>query len=142
MKAGLASLDKAQRIGCVKALTMATVHLQRESMKVVPVDKGPLRRSAEIRKKGNIESPKKPTITLTFGYFGIEYAIMVHEELTRAHGRAYNIKYAKEIAEGPNPPWHTRGDEQKAKYLEDPFRNNINIMQKMIEISLRSVFKQ
>lgn len=100
-----------------RGVKKAGLFLQRQSMKEVPVDKGPLRASAFTRATGSGKQ-----IQVQVGYTA-GYAIYVHENLDAAHGAAFNAKYRKEIKEGR---MRSRGAKQKAKFLEDPFKDRSN----------------
>ena len=93
--------------------------LQRESQKIVPVDKSNLRGSAFTRSYGiGIKTH------VTIGYTA-NYAAYVHEDLNAAHGEQYNIKYASEIAsskEQGRKGFHLRKPEEQNKFLEAPAR--------------------
>ena len=92
-------------------LTKAGLKLQAYSEEEVPVDKGNLKRSSFTRLNG-----EGLTASVVVGYTA-DYAVYVHEDLDAAHGEAFNSKYAKEIADGTV---HSRGPNQKAKFLSDP----------------------
>ena len=96
-------------------LVKAGRYLQRASMKIVPVDTGVLKGSAYTRK---FYSGWQTDVVV--GYTAA-YAIYVHENLDAAHGREYNIKYAKQIA-AKWKGFHKRGENQQAKFLELPCR--------------------
>ena len=105
--------------------------LQRESQKIVPVDKSNLRGSAFTRSYGiGIKTH------VTIGYTA-NYAAYVHEDLTKAHGEDYNTKYAAEIAASHEKGrdtkgrftkisrrYHARKPDEQAKFLEKPARIN------------------
>jgi hypothetical protein len=61
---------------------------------------------------------RRPQVTV--GYTA-KYAIYVHEDLELRHGADYNAWYAEEIEAGIK---HARGENQQAKFLEQPFRQN------------------
>ena len=105
--------DKRVKAGAEIGLVKGGQHLVRESMKIVPVDKGNLRASVFIRKFG---FGTKTDVQV--GYTA-KYAVYVHEMLDRLHGLAYNIKYAAQIATGK---MHDRGPNQQAKFLEKPMK--------------------
>lgn len=121
--------------------------LQRESMKIVPVDLGPLRESAFCRKTGS-----GINTVVRVGYT-MAYAIYVHENPNALHGEAFNQAYAKELkayktakakkkrnaaldkkkklaelmdlaepSARPSPFRKSRGKNQQYKFLEKPAR--------------------
>ena len=98
----------------IRGLKKAGLLLQRESMKLVPVDHGVLRGSAFTRVTG---SGSKTDVQV--GYTA-SYAIYVHENLDAAHGKQFNAKYRKEISSGQ---MRSRGPNQSAKFLEKPYKD-------------------
>lgn len=130
VQAAMARAIAQKRKGLATGIKKASVFLQRESMKIVPVDYGNLRASAFTRMEG--EGTAK--VVGTVGYTAA-YAVYVHENLDAAHGTAFNVKYAAELAAaralrkqrkgGTTGPFrHDRGPDQQAKFLEKPFRDN------------------
>ena len=113
-------------------LKMAGIYIQRESQKIVPVDTGNLRAGAFTRAEGSGFGTR-----VTVGYVA-EYAMFVHEDLTKAHGAEYNAKYAH-LMKGSEllkrrdsktgrfqksvKPMKLRGENQQAKFLEDVIVN-------------------
>jgi len=98
--------------------------LQRESMKIVPEQLGHLKGSSFHRNVGGSGFRTDRVV----GYEA-EYAVFVHEDLNKAHGREFNIKHASEIAEAAGTKAGTaaggmffRGENQQAKFLEKPAR--------------------
>jgi len=87
--------------------------LFREAQEIVPVDEGNLRGSGFVRPIG-----KGSNFAVVVGYTA-DYAVFVHENLNAAHGAAYNVKHAAEIATGAKD---NRGEKQQAKFLEAPAR--------------------
>lgn len=114
----LAELDKVttnMQRGAERGVKKAGVFLQRKSMLIVPVDTGALRASAFVRKHGSgLE-------TVVFVGYTTDYVVYVHEDLDKAHGSAFNAKYADEIAD-PKNKMKARGENQQAKFLEQPQR--------------------
>ena len=104
--------------GVARGLKKGGLLLQRKSQEVVPVDKGPLKASAFTRNVGG--SGFKTDIIV--GYTQ-SYAVYVHEDLEKAHGRVYNERYAEQIADPENKQFHSRGPNQQAKFLEQPARD-------------------
>lgn len=108
----------------------ATLILQRASMQQVPIDTGNLRASIFGRVKGRGFKTEG-----TVGYTA-SYAIHVHENPDALHGEAYNEEYAEQIAKAQSNrrdkttgqfikgaskgKWHSRGTNQKFKFLTDP----------------------
>ena len=108
---------KAQNQLKVRLLIAAKL-LKRESMKIVPRDKGHLIGSAYHRL-----IPAGWLSDAIVGYTA-EYAVYVHEDLDKAHGAAYNKKYAKEIANQKDKYHKAKRPDEQAKFLERPVRNN------------------
>ena len=93
--------------------------LQRESQKIVPVDKGPLKASAFTR---SIGTKKRPHVIV--GYTA-GYATVVHENLDARHGAAFNAANSEKGAK-------LRGPDQQAKFLEAPARQHRKTILAMI----------
>lgn len=98
--------------GVERGLKKSGLLIFRDAQKEVPVDTGNLKGSGFTRKLEGAGSTTKVGVGYTAAY-----AIKVHEDLSVAHGRAYNRKHADDIAAGL---LSSRGENQKAKFLEDP----------------------
>ncbi len=105
------------------------------SKDIVPRQTGNLAGSGFVR-SGPVDTSGIRTTRV--GYTAA-YAVFVHEDLTKAHGKDFNVKHADEIA-NPNRA-HTvksgnfnRGDEQQAKFLERPMRD---MRKELLEIVAR-----
>jgi len=121
-------------------------YLQRESQKIVPVMTGNLRGTAFTRKISWDH--------VTVGYTA-SYAAFVHENLNAAHGKAFNVKHAAEIARAGRMTtsksgrqtfkptkgklmgtaaggMFPRGENQQAKFLERPMREKRNEILKIV----------
>jgi len=103
-----------------QGLKKSGLYLQRESQKIVPVDKGVLHNTAFTRQIKGGENPE-----VAVGYTAA-YALYVHEDMEALHGADFNQAHAKEIAAGTQ---HNRGAKQQAKFLEKPFREKRKQMQ-------------
>jgi hypothetical protein len=90
--------------------------IQALSQKEVPVELSNLKNSAFTRKVGG----SGLSADVVVGYTA-SYAVYVHENLDAAHGAEYNQKHRDEIRNGET---HSRGANQKAKFLEDPLKEN------------------
>lgn len=110
------------------ALVRGAARIVQDSDKEVPVDTGDLRRSRFVRKEGSGLSTK-----ITIGY-NTPYAIYVHEDLTKNHGEFFNAVYRKDIRAGRT---HKRRKTEKAKFLEDPIRNNIDSIREDVAKAVR-----
>ncbi len=104
-------------------LKQAGVFLLAASQKIVPVWRGPLKasgRTLNIGGKGYLAD-----VVVHYGA-GANYAVVVHEDLDKAHGAAFNIKYARQIADARTADqkayYFKRGEDQVAKFLEKPAR--------------------
>jgi len=105
----------------------AAIFLLNESNKIVPVDENLLWRSGQVR---DVSEPRR-VIAFRVEY-RTSYAVYVHEDLTKAHGEAYNKKYAAQIAQAASmkgragararKKWFPRKPEEQAKFLERPAR--------------------
>lgn len=112
-----------------RGLYAAGLYLQAQSQEIVPVDKGVLRDSAFTRLEG---TDKRPRVNV--GYT-VAYGIFVHENLDAAHGAAFNAKYADAIKAGRE---HSRGENQQAKFLERPFRENRDKMREIVKLEFKA----
>lgn len=119
----------------------AGLFLQAKSMDIVPVQLGTLKASCFCRNIGG----RSFDFDVVVGY-NTEYAVFVHEDLTKAHGRAFNIKHAQEIADAVGTPRGTakggmfpRGENQQAKFLERPMRQCRGDIIRIIATETRSV---
>jgi hypothetical protein len=124
-----ASAAPAMRVGLWRAGRL----LQRLSMKLVPIQTGNLRGSADTLMKGSGLQSAAEVIYAT------EYALFVHENLDAAHGTEFNTKHADAIAAaGPagGKYYFNRGAKQQAKFLETPLRENRNRLKQLVEDAL------
>jgi hypothetical protein len=106
-----------------RGLKLAGIEILRDSQKRVPVDLGTLKATGHVRHEG-----AGFACTVYVGY-GTEYAAYVHEEIEKAHGQAYNLKYAAEIRakarywyRGGWRTYHKRRPGEQAKFLTDAVR--------------------
>lgn len=115
--------------GVERGLKKGGLHLQRCSQKIVPVNMGNLKGSSFCRSIGGVGF----ATDIVVGYTA-KYAVFVHEDLNKAHGEAFNVKYAEKIAAGLPGFKGGRGPGQQAKFLEKPARDErrtiIRIVQK------------
>ena len=134
----LANLQKAHDAILKKQnakMLKAAIFLLRESQAIVPVQMGNLKASGFVRNAGSVINPD-----YIIGYTA-EYAIFVHENLDAAHGQAFNLKHAVEIAHAEamglksataSGGMFRRGETQQAKFLEKPLRENRKKIFKML----------
>ncbi len=115
--------------------------LQAASMDIVPVQTGNLKASCFTRNVGGGGF----NVDIVVGYTA-DYAVYVHEDLTKAHGKEFNIKHAEEIAKAVGTPAGTakggmfpRGENQQAKFLERPMREKRTEILKIIADEVRGV---
>ncbi len=132
-----------------RGLRKGGLHLQRKSQEITPVDWGDLYSSSFVRNIGG--SGFKTDIVVGFGSEGVGYAVFVHEDLNAAHGKFYNLKYAREIAKakislrqykkaggkGGKAIFHNRGEKQQAKFLEKPARDERKVIIRIIHREAR-----
>ena len=120
--------------GVERGLKKSGLLIFRDAQKEVPVDTGNLKGSGFTRKLEGAGSTTKVGVGYTAAY-----AIKVHEDLSVAHGRAYNRKHADDIAAGL---LSSRGENQKAKFLEDPAKrlrgDVLRIISKEVQKELNS----
>ena len=95
LKANIKAHKAATAKGIRKGLYKAGLFLQRESMKIVPIDTGVLRASAATRAEG------KGFDTAVIVSYGTDYGVYVHEDLEASHKPG-----------------------KRAKFLEQPLRDN------------------
>lgn len=140
VRAALLSADVEIRKKAFIGLKRAGIKLQRASMQEVPIHKGNLRASAFTRAEEGTTLLSMPKVLV--GYTAA-YAVYVHENLEAAHGKAFNEKHAKEIANAKTPAqrkmWFNRGEKQKAKFLEDPARRMNEELLKTVMESIEGV---
>jgi hypothetical protein len=91
-----------------KGLIRAGLFLQRESQKIVPVEFGVLKNSANTRAE---ESGLDTEVVVSYG---TDYAIYVHENLEAGHKSG-----------------------KQAKYLEQPLREKRNEMRKIVQEAMK-----
>jgi hypothetical protein len=85
------------------------------------------------KKKAALEADARKSVRV--GYT-VDYALWVHEDLTKSHGQDFNILHAAEIAAGTE---HPRRPQERAKFLEEPLRQNKREYQRIIEGSTGSL---
>ena len=120
--------------GVERGLKKSGLMIFREAQKEVPVDTGNLKGSGFTRKLEGAGTTTKVGVGYT-----ASYGIYVHENLSVTHGRAYNRKHAVDIAAGL---LSSRGENQKAKFLEDPAKrlrgDVLRIISKEVQKELNS----
>lgn len=100
--------------------------LLKEALLLVPFESGTLYASGRIEIDG---FGIRTVVSVIFGNDSAPYAIYVHEDLTKAHGAAFNLKHAVDIARGHTlygKPISSRRSLEQAKFLEAPLRNKIS----------------
>jgi hypothetical protein len=104
--------------GIERGLKMAGVGVLRASQHIVPTDLGVLKATGHVRHEG------RGFETVVIIGYGTDYGIYVHEELEKAHGEAYNTKYAAQIKarakywyKGDWRTYHKRRPQEQAKFL-------------------------
>ena len=135
--ANLLKASKGIKLNIRRGLRKGGEYLQGKSMDIVPVQIGNLKSNAFTRDVTVIE----PDIIV--GYAGVDYAVYVHEDMEKVHGSKFNVKYADEIAKTGTwssdletqrttfkkgrgkgkSPYFPRGENQQAKFLEKPARD-------------------
>ncbi len=104
--------------------------LLKEARNLVPVETGALYRSGRIRVDATGLNIMAYVIFGGSGY-DIDYAWIVHENLMAAHGEAFNIKHAAEIARGKE---HPRRPQEQAKFLEVAARTKTRGMRDALKL--------
>lgn len=129
---GIKAIIQKMRVSKVKigndvarGLKKGGLFLQGKSEEVVPVQLGNLKNSSFCRNVGGAGVKTDVVVGYTAGY-----AAVVHEDLEKTHGKAFNVKHEAEIAAAVGKSRSTaaggmfkRGEDQQAKYLETPARN-------------------
>jgi hypothetical protein len=117
-----------------KGLASAGIWLLQASQNIVPVMTGLLRSTGQIRLEGR---EFRTEIVVSYG---TDYSVYVHEDLTKAHGRDFNAKYAREIAAAkPNDPYFfKRKAREQAKFLEQPLRRGKRRMANILNREVRA----
>lgn len=111
----LRKADSRARNSVTKGMKTAADHLLTESQKLVPIDTGALAATGQVVvQEAGIE---KTTIDVSYGSEAVDYAWHVHENPLAAHGEAFNIKHADEIASGKH---HLRRPEETFQFLAIP----------------------
>lgn len=112
--------------GAVRGLIKGGLFLQSKSQEIVPKQIGDLYNTAFTRNVGGSGADAD----IIVGYTA-DYAVFVHEDLTKAHGKEFNIKHAEEITAAVGTKRGTakggmfpRGENEQAKFLEKPAREN------------------
>lgn len=113
--------------GVERGLKRGGLLIHHSSLKQVPVDTGILRASGFTRKVG---AGSGFDTDVQVGYTAA-HGIYVHEDKDALHGDAYNLAYAKQIADKKSKV-HNRGSGQKAKFLEDPARAHMGDVVKLV----------
>jgi len=141
----LKKLDRAnEKIGQAveRGLLKGGLLLQAKSMEIVPVQLGNLKASCGVSQAmGGRGFETDVMVSYTAAY-----AVYVHEDLTKAHGKEFNIKHADEIEEAAGTKRGTakggmfyRGESQQAKFLERPMREQRAEILKIIAEEIRAV---
>ena len=117
-----------------RGLKKGGLHLLAATDKYTPVQLGNLRNSKFCRNVGGFGFD----VDIVVG-FTANYAATVHEDMEKAHGEKFNIRHAEEIAAAAGTPRGTakggmfmRGEDQQAKFLERPAREERRPILKII----------
>lgn len=121
--------------GIGRGLKKGGLFLQGKSMEIVPVQLGNLKNSGFCRNVGGCGF----NTDVIVGYTA-NYAVYVHEDLNKAHGKQFNEKYIAEIAAAQGTPRGTarggmfnRGEDQQAKFLERPAREERGAILRIVQ---------
>lgn len=116
------------------ALEKCGTLLLSESLREVPILTGNLARTGHVRREGTGFN------TVVYVGYGTDYGIYVHEDLNKAHGTAFNIKYAEQIRRSKTKGYYFyRRPTEKAKFLEDPFKRNKRRFNRIIAEELKKI---
>jgi len=128
-------------VGVERGLMKGGRFIQARSMNIVPVQLGTLKASAGTRNVGGRGFDADVVV-----FYNTEYAVFVHEDMTKAHGKEFNIKHADAIAAAAGTPMGTakggmfpRGENQQAKFLERPVREDRSEVLKIVADEARKV---
>lgn len=122
-----------------RGLKKGGLHLLRKTDKYTPVQLGNLRNSKFCRNVGGGGFDADVIVGFT-----ADYAAVVHEDMTKTHGEKFNVLHAEEIAAAAGTPRGTakggmfaRGEDQQAKFLERPAREERRLILKIIQREAR-----
>lgn len=93
LKERLKALPVKHASGVERGLMLAALRLQQESQSVVPVKTGNLRSSYRTTKTGSGFDT-----VVEGGYYGVNYAVKVHEDLEMKHAPGKQAKFLEEPA--------------------------------------------
>lgn len=117
-------------LGVGRGLKRGAAYLLRKSNEYVPVQQGILKASGFVRNIGGIGWDTDMIVGYTAAY-----AVYVHEDLEKLHGRAFNLHHAMQIAAAKGKKAGTaaggmfeRGEKQQAKFLEKPAREERKVV--------------
>jgi hypothetical protein len=102
--------DPAVRRGLGQAMFGFATKILNESKKLVPVDTGALRNSGKV--EGPTVDSNGVEVEITYGGAGIQYAGVIHEDMSLSHSPTLNTAITKKPRRG------------QAKYLETPVKAN------------------
>lgn len=123
--------DKELYRNFAKGVKKATTYLFRQTQKLVPVDTGKLKKSGKHKIIGSGRNTEGRI------WYGTTYGVYVHEDLTKAHGAAYNRKYARQIRLGI---LKKKRPEEQAKFVEAPMASS-EVRSQMFEIIVNNLIK-
>lgn len=122
-----------------RGLKKGGLHLLRATDKYTPVQLGNLKNSKFCRNVGGGGFDADVVVGFT-----ADYAAVVHEDMEKAHGEKFNVLHAEEIAAAVGTPRGTakggmfaRGEDQQAKFLERPAREERLPILKIIQKEAR-----
>jgi hypothetical protein len=144
IKAAIGKVQKGTGYAVQRGLNESGKFLLKESLKIVPLLTGALRSSGKVVNVGGrgmkadivVCYGGKAGVTTIHGNDNVDYAVDVHQDRERLHGKAFNIAYAAKIA-NPQTPFERiyykrRKDEEQFKFLEQPAREKKNEMLQII----------
>lgn len=129
-------------VGVEKGLKKSGDYLLQQSLEVVPTDDEDLANSGFSRTVGKGFDAEQRV-----GY-GTDYALEVHEDLEVSHGEVYNSVNAANIAAGRKyfykgrfKTYHKRRPKEQAKFLEQPLRENLDVLAGIVRHGVFSALK-
>lgn len=113
----LRAFTRAMRVETDRGLAGAGSELLKESRKIVPIETKALWHSGKVVKDQG-QGPNDRAVAVEYGGTPhVHYAVFVHEDMTKRHGRVYNEYYDIEIANGERM---RKRPQERAKYLSGP----------------------
>lgn len=130
VKAVVSALRKKQeryRRGTERGIKHVAIFLLEASREFCPIDTKDLYNSSRVEVRGRLGTTEAKVT------YNTDYAVYVHEDLTKAHGATFNRKYSDEISRGVT---HARRPQEQAKFLERPVRTRRPTMRQIFNTEI------